>query len=543
MEMKELLQQNAKPVVVPAVAHPDPALEPLMTAPGGDDTPCNSVLEKFGWWQVRTLLVVGLVKVPSAWHMASILFTAPTPAPHQFWCARPPALQHLDGRVWRNISHVRNEGKLDSCNVYREVYEMAIHHSDWSTINIPDNATTQLCEQFEYNSSITFVTEWDLVCSREVLVSVSQFFYLLGILLGGVACTKLLQKSSPRSLILGGMILQIIAGLGVANSPNFELQVFLRFVTAFSCATMFTAGYVICTDNTGDTYCQIVGAAYEFFWSAGVILLAVISYLVDNWRELQYAITLPTAAILILYRWIPNSPRWLLNNGEMEAARELLERALMVNGDPNPKVPILSPPIACSRMEGSRTSWRVLISLHVAWATTVVTYYGALLNIKNVGEELHVNTAIAGSAEVAGVLVGIVLLLRIKHKWRALGCINIIGGGACFLSWTLPLEGNDTWGFSLLLLLAMMGRIAIGTSLTLLTVSSAEVIPAGRKKSWMFSAVTIARVCLLSAPFIGSLAMFGPCVSLSVFGGLTVIGGVAAFFLDSPTILDGELPK
>jgi hypothetical protein len=32
------------------------------------------------------------------------------------------------------------------------------------------------------------------------------------------------------------------------------------------------------------------------------------------------------------------------------------------------------------------------------WAVTTLTYYGALLNVQNLGEHLHFNTVMAGKA-------------------------------------------------------------------------------------------------------------------------------------------------
>lgn len=56
-----------------------------------------------------------------------------------------------------------------------------------------------------------------------------------------------------------------------------------------------------------------------------------------------------------------------------------------------------------------------------------------------------------------------------------------------------------------MVVLGMAGRIAIATSLTLLQVASGELIEPDFRRIAMFSAVTIARVFLLSAPFIGTL--------------------------------------
>lgn len=40
--------------------------------------------------------------------------------------------------------------------------------------------------------------------------------------------------------------------------------------------------------------------------------------------------------------------------------------------------------------------WKCL-AFHTLWATTVMTYYGGLLNLKNLGKHLHFNTTVAGN--------------------------------------------------------------------------------------------------------------------------------------------------
>lgn len=81
-------------------------------------------------------------------------------------------------------------------------------------------------------------------------------------------------------------------------------------------------------------------------------------------------------------------------------------------------------------------------AFHVIWACTIVTYYGALLNVKNLGDHVIFNTMIAGLAEIAGVLIGLILILHCQCKWLALGLIQIIGGVCCLLCWTIPNEGK-----------------------------------------------------------------------------------------------------
>ncbi|XP_069696302.1 organic cation transporter protein-like isoform X2 [Periplaneta americana] len=506
-------------------------------APASQDV-CAGALGDFGWWQLRSILIVSLVKIPSAWQMASILFTAPSPG--EFWCARPVEYQSWDPQEWKDFIHPNSSaGRRDPCNIYNVGIEML---NTWtSEHHLPTNMSVRPCEQFEYTKGdVTFVTQWNLVCQREVLISVSQFFYLLGIVVGGVLCTLLLQRFSPRRIILSSMFVQVVTGVAASQAPQFELQVCLRFLTAAACANMFTSGYVICTDITSGRWRSITGACYEHMWSVGVITLAGLGYLLTNWTQLQLAISLPTVLILVAFRWIPDSPRWLIEKGRAEEAKRILEKGAAFNGRTTVMSDITTLPTKSKKTEirwvelfrKSGDRWNCM-ALHIVAAATIVTYYGALLNVKNVGGHLYLNTAIAGLAEVAGVLIGLSLILWCRQKWAVLGGVLIVGGSACIASWALPTQDDSSREWAMLGM-AMAGRVAIATSLTLLQVASSELLPPDHRQLGIFSSVTFARIFLLSAPFIGSLAMYGDCVSLSAFGAITFVGGLAALFLGRP---------
>ncbi|PSN45165.1 hypothetical protein C0J52_03911 [Blattella germanica] len=287
------------------------------------------------------------------------------------------------------------------------------------------------------------------------------------------------------------------------------------------------AGTDICSGRTR----LIVGSCYEHMWSVGVVTLAALGYALDDWKQLQHAISVPTLLILTAYNWIPDSPKWLMAKGRYDEARVIMEEAASFNGTkvaipdviPHPQSSGDREVMWCETLKQTHC-----LAMHIMWTATVVTYYGALLNVKNLGPHLHFNTVVAGAAEVLGVLLGLFIILWFnKRKWQLLGVILVVGGGACIASWALPLPTNGGPYEWVWLGLAMMGRVAIAVSLTVLQVKSGELLP----QVSIFSCVTLARVFLLSAPFIGFLAMYGEAVPLSIFGSLTVIGGLASFFV------------
>ncbi|XP_046399603.1 organic cation transporter protein-like [Ischnura elegans] len=538
----------------------------------------NAVTTKFGLWQTGVFLLVALVKIPSAWHMLGVLFKAPDA---EFWCEQPKTLAHLPTEVWINISHPIKEERngikyYNPCEIYDVGFDGTVGNGHYQEFNVADYArnisySTKLrpCREFRFDNNSVFqetvVTEWHLVCNRRILVNVSQFLYLVGILTGGFVATVTLPRVGPRCVLLFGAAVQIVIGTANAFVPLFELNITMRFAAAFGCAFMFTAGYTICRDITWGKSRIIACASYEFFWSFGVMSLPGLSLLfgTTSWRLLQISISVPTTVLLIFaYLFLPESPRWLMVSGRPEEAEMILKRIAQVNRQTIPEIPCepqkpseeTVPPE--SKKPGKRSTWLIwfglfegpaffkMVALHLLWITTIVTYYGALLNVKNLGSNLFLNIVIAGWAEIAGVIIGTLLILFAKvNKWKYLGAIMLTGGICCMSTWLLHLESVEGklhlsdrywWHQSALLILAMVDRIAIACSLTLLQVSAAEVVPADQQKMASVSTVTLARVFLCGAPFVGVLASYGAPMPLTAFGSLSIIGGISAFLLSTP---------
>lgn len=155
--------------------------------------PPKSVIDLIGEWgplQLRTVLLIFLCKIPAAWFMACLLFTAPFAKNGEYRCKQTTLtmkhsmMTNIDDST--AIAHpIKPNGEIDVCNVYRnKSYET-------STANIQD---TEPCNAFEHHSAFdSLVTQFDLVCSRTILIAVTQFFHLCGVLTGGIFATKLLD--------------------------------------------------------------------------------------------------------------------------------------------------------------------------------------------------------------------------------------------------------------------------------------------------------------------------------------------------------------
>lgn len=168
----------------------------------------------FGRWQLRTVLLIYLCKIPSAWFMACIIFTAPAPRHGEFFCR--PDESVLNSPKWDDILEENKtqwilithpfsdetqdeEVDIDFCNVYADTQQHAnlyfnhvVHSHPWEIPN--RNASIIPCESFIHHAEYkSIITDYNLVCSRDILVATTQFFHLFGVLTGGILATNLLK--------------------------------------------------------------------------------------------------------------------------------------------------------------------------------------------------------------------------------------------------------------------------------------------------------------------------------------------------------------
>lgn len=174
----------------------------MTTAPATPTTdPVAQVLGNFGKWQLRTMLIIFLCKVPTSWFMAIIIFTAPAPNPGEFWCTPPEDLpdEYLDD--WIANAHVRtidyrNNSRTDYCHVYADLMDDPLDFFGPNKTReiFSSNMSVVECKNITFHSDfLSLVEDFELVCGRKLLLPLSQCFHIFGLLVGGVIAYVMLK--------------------------------------------------------------------------------------------------------------------------------------------------------------------------------------------------------------------------------------------------------------------------------------------------------------------------------------------------------------
>lgn len=63
-----------------------------------------------------------------------------------------------------------------------------------------------------------------------------------------------------------------------------------------------TCSFVLIMEWFTPEHRTVVGTVFEIFWGAGVMWLALVAWLIQDWRYIQLALTLPSV-LTIVYIW------------------------------------------------------------------------------------------------------------------------------------------------------------------------------------------------------------------------------------------------
>ena len=181
----------------------------------------------------------------------------------------------------------------------------------------------------------TIVQRFDLVCSKDYLPRLSQTLFFTGTLVGALICGQLSDKFGRKTLFLLGHNLTSLFAIAGIISPNGYVWMVMSFFKGMSVISSNLAMAVYQTEIIGGRWRSIV-ACYLIAIPAQLshTFMGFYVYLVPNIIIFEIVLASFGVICLPLWKFMPESPRWLLMGGKKKEAIIILEKVTKSNGNP-----------------------------------------------------------------------------------------------------------------------------------------------------------------------------------------------------------------
>uniref|UniRef100_H0VMM5 Solute carrier family 22 member 7 n=1 Tax=Cavia porcellus TaxID=10141 RepID=H0VMM5_CAVPO len=508
----------------------------------------------FGPFQWRTLVLMALPRVLLPLHFLLPVFLAAVPSHHCALPGIPANISHQD--LWLEAHLPREpDGTFSSCFHFtqpRAPLNTTLVREAQSPGELEDTASTVPCPQgWEYDSSefsSTIATEWDLVCEHRGLNKLTSTLFFVGVLVGAVIFGYLSDRFGRRRLLLVSYVTSLVFGLASVASVNYVMFAITRTLTGMALAGFTVIVLPLELEWLDMEHRIVAGVLSSMFWSGGVMLLALLGYLIRDWRWLLLTVTLPFALGIISMWWVPESARWLLTQGRVQEAQSYLLRCARLNGHPVGKdslsIETLSKVAATeqavrkpSYLDLFRTRRLRHISLccMVMWFGVNFPYYGLTLDLTGFELTVYQTQFLYAAMEVPSKLLVYVLVRYAGRRPTQVGALT--GTGLTFGVRLLTSSEAKSWRTAL----AVLGKTFSEASFTTAYLFTSELYPTVLRQTGLGLTSLVGRLGGSLAPLAALLD--GVWLSLPdiAYGGIALLAACTAFLL--PETRRAKLPE
>ncbi|CAJ0960766.1 unnamed protein product [Ranitomeya imitator] len=233
---------------------------------------------------------------------------------------------------------------------------------------------------------------------------------------------------------------------------------------------------------------------------------------------------------------IPESPRWLLSQGRISEAEDIIRRAAKKNGLTPPDI-IFSPSELQDLKDQSRKAYtfldllktrniRIVTFLSILlWMIISVGYFGLSLNTPNLHGDPYVNCFLSAIIEVPAYIIAWLLLRNFPRRYSTSSTL-FLGGVVLLFIQLVPQHLSI-----LSLLLVMLGKFGITSAFSMVYVYTAELYPTVVRNMGVGASSMASRLGSILSPYFVYLGAYDKHLPFVLMGSLTVLVGIFTLFL------------
>jgi sugar porter (SP) family MFS transporter len=356
---------------------------------------------------------------------------------------------------------------------------------------------------------------------------------IIGCMMGCILAGKPSQLFGRKKMLLATAFLFLVSTLGCALSNNFNTFIFYRILAgvAVGSASMLAPIY-ISEITPAEWRGRMVSFNQLATFSGQALAFVSNNFLykldgVDNWRYMMGIMVIPSGLFLVFLLFVPESPRWLMQNNRRDKALRILTRvngADKANRELAEIVESLENAVIGKFRELFRGRMRKIMMIGILLAVfqqvtgiNVIMYYApAIFKSTGLGNESALfQTMIMGLVNLSFTVLSIVLIEKLGR--RLLMLIGSVGMGVFLFAISAAYFTNHFNG--VIVLIFIMGYLAFfALSLgPIVWVLIGEIFPNNLRSH----AVSLSVFCLWGSNFVVSFSF--PYLLTHLKGGFTFL--------------------
>ncbi len=224
--------------------------------------------------------------------------------------------------------------------------------------------------------------EWRLSPAQSGLIGTSIF---IGMLIGAWFWGVFSDYAGRKKAFLATVAIYSVFTLLCAFSPDYLWLAFLRGIAGFGVGGMLPVANVLLSEFTPTKKRGRYLGYLESSWIIGTLLAAGLSWYIIptyGWRILFIIAGFPVILILFIWRFVPESPRYLLVKGQTNRAIAILRKMAKVN-KVDLKIDKIAQVVSQKKMSivalWDRKLVRVTVFLWITWFFITMCNYGILI--------------------------------------------------------------------------------------------------------------------------------------------------------------------
>jgi sugar porter (SP) family MFS transporter len=164
---------------------------------------------------------------------------------------------------------------------------------------------------------------------------------LLGTVLGSVVAAAPAQKYGRKKVLTAIALMYLLSALGCSLVSSWALFITFRFIGGLAVGASSVVGPMYISEISPAKMRGRLAGSFQLMIVLGIFVAYITNYLFrdsgpDSWRWMLGVMVIPAGLFALLVRSIPESPRWLALNHQVDKAIPVMERI----GEENPEAAI-----------------------------------------------------------------------------------------------------------------------------------------------------------------------------------------------------------